>query len=53
MAAALAWVIAKDVLGHDIGDPNAYQPRGDMIVTTVKTRMVHASVRHLLPQSPA
>ena len=39
-------------LGHDIGDPNAYQPGGDMIVTTVKTRLVHASVRHLLPQSP-
>jgi hypothetical protein len=39
-------------LGHDIGDLNAYQPSGDMIVTAVKTRMVHAAVRHLLPQSP-
>ena len=39
-------------LGHDIGDPNAYQPDGDMIVTCVKTRMTHAAVRHLLPQSP-
>jgi endo-cleaving rubber dioxygenase len=39
-------------LGHDIGDLNAYDPSGDMIVTCVKTRMVHASVRHLLPQSP-
>ena len=39
-------------LGHDIGDLNAYQPGGDMIVTAVKTRLVHAAVRHLLPQSP-
>ncbi len=39
-------------LGHDIGDLNAYQPNGDMVVTAVKTRMVHAAVRHLLPQSP-
>ena len=39
-------------LGHDIGDMNAYKPDGDMIVTCVKTRMTHAAVRHLLPQSP-
>jgi endo-cleaving rubber dioxygenase len=39
-------------LGHDIGDLNAYEPDGDMVVTAVKTRMVHAAVRHLLPQSP-
>ena len=39
-------------LGHDIGDLNAYEPDGDMAVTAVKTRMVHAAVRHLLPQSP-
>jgi hypothetical protein len=39
-------------LGHDIGDVNAYKPDGDMIVTCVKTRMTHAAVRHLLPQSP-
>jgi endo-cleaving rubber dioxygenase len=39
-------------LGHDIGDLNAYKPDGDMAVTAVKTRMVHAAVRHLLPQSP-
>jgi endo-cleaving rubber dioxygenase len=39
-------------LGHDIGDVNAYRPDGDMIVTCVKTRMTHAAVRHLLPQSP-
>lgn len=39
-------------LGHDIGDLNAYKPDGDMIVTAVKTRLTHAAVRHLLPQSP-
>lgn len=39
-------------LGYDIGTLNAYQPGGQMIVTAVKTRLVHAAVRHLLPQSP-
>jgi endo-cleaving rubber dioxygenase len=39
-------------LGYDIGAHDAYQPEGSMIVTAVKTRMVHAAVRHLLPQSP-
>jgi hypothetical protein len=39
-------------LGHDIGDPNAFKPDGDMIVTCVKTRLTHAAVRHLLPRSP-
>ncbi|MEV6263525.1 oxygenase MpaB family protein [Streptomyces sp. NPDC051784] len=46
--------IAKTArLGYDIGDLDAYLPQGSMIVTAVKTRMVHAAVRHLLPQSPA
>jgi hypothetical protein len=40
-------------LGYDIGARNAYQPDGEMIVTCVKTRLVHAAVRHLLPQSPS
>ncbi|MGW0602169.1 oxygenase MpaB family protein [Streptomyces sp. NPDC002776] len=45
--------IAKTAkLGYDIGDLDAYQPQGSMIVTCVKTRLVHAAVRHLLPQSP-
>ncbi|MFH9469725.1 oxygenase MpaB family protein [Streptomyces clavifer] len=45
--------IAKTArLGYDIGDLDAYLPQGSMIVTAVKTRMVHAAVRHLLPQSP-
>ncbi|MET8149987.1 oxygenase MpaB family protein [Actinoplanes sp. NPDC049668] len=39
-------------LGYDIGSLNAYRPEGEMIVTSVKTRLVHAAVRHLLPQSP-
>ncbi|MGC4963066.1 oxygenase MpaB family protein [Gordonia sp. DT101] len=39
-------------LGYDIGSLNAYQPDGEMVVTCVKTRMAHAAVRHLLPQSP-
>ncbi len=39
-------------LGYDIGSVNAYLPDGEMIVTAVKTRLVHAAVRHLLPQSP-
>ncbi|MFG1613103.1 oxygenase MpaB family protein [Nonomuraea wenchangensis] len=39
-------------LGYDIGSNNAYRPDGEMIVTAVKTRLVHAAVRHLLPQSP-
>lgn len=39
-------------LGYDIGAENAYQPDGEMAVTAVKTRMKHAAIRHLLPQSP-
>ncbi|WAL68532.1 oxygenase MpaB family protein [Amycolatopsis cynarae] len=39
-------------LGYDLGTRNAFQPDGEMIVTCVKTRLVHAAVRHLLPQSP-
>ncbi|MGH1565246.1 oxygenase MpaB family protein [Mumia sp. DW29H23] len=45
--------IAKTAkLGYDIGDYHAYRPDGEMIVTCVKTRLTHAAVRHLLPQSP-
>ncbi|WP_320777121.1 oxygenase MpaB family protein [Streptomyces sp. CRN 30] len=45
--------IAKTAkLGYDVGDLDAYQPSGTMVVTCVKTRLVHAAVRHLLPQSP-
>ncbi|MBO0853667.1 MAG: DUF2236 domain-containing protein, partial [Nocardia sp.] len=45
--------IAKTAkFGYDIGTPNAYSPGGEMVVTCVKTRIIHASVRHLLPRSP-
>lgn len=39
-------------LGYDVGTENAFDPDGEMIVTCVKTRLVHAAVRHLLPKSP-
>ncbi|MFI8306348.1 oxygenase MpaB family protein [Streptomyces sp. NPDC085927] len=39
-------------LGYDVGDLYAYKPQGSMIATSVRTRLVHAAVRHLLPQSP-
>jgi hypothetical protein len=39
-------------LGYDVGSRNAYAPDGEMAITAVKTRLVHAAVRHLLPQSP-
>jgi hypothetical protein len=39
--------------GYDIGSLGAFhEPNGQMTVTAVKTRMAHAGVRHLLPQSP-
>ncbi|MFE0101562.1 oxygenase MpaB family protein [Streptomyces sp. NPDC059009] len=45
--------IAKTAkLGYDVGDLDAYRPEGSMVVTAVKTRLVHAAVRHLLPKSP-
>ncbi|MFB7719265.1 oxygenase MpaB family protein [Nocardia sp. NPDC056100] len=45
--------IAKTAkFGYDIGTANAYGAGGEMIVTCVKTRIIHASVRHLLPRSP-
>ncbi|HWU20680.1 MAG TPA: oxygenase MpaB family protein [Nocardioides sp.] len=44
--------IAKTAkLGYDIGAVDAYRPAGSMVVTAVKTRLVHAAVRTLLPQS--
>jgi endo-cleaving rubber dioxygenase len=39
-------------LGYDIMSPDAYLPAGEMGITAVKTRLVHAAVRHLLPRSP-
>ncbi|MCX6501707.1 MAG: oxygenase MpaB family protein [Microbacterium sp.] len=38
--------------GYDLGDVNAFDPSGQFVVTANKTRMVHATVRHILPKSP-
>lgn len=38
-------------LGYDIGTANAYRPDGEMIVTCVKTRLVHSAVRYLITSS--
>ncbi|GAB1510884.1 oxygenase MpaB family protein [Actinophytocola sp. KF-1] len=38
--------------GYDLSDMNAFEPSGQFVVTANKTRLVHAAVRHLLPQSP-
>ncbi|MFJ4617219.1 oxygenase MpaB family protein [Streptomyces sp. NPDC088812] len=45
-------VAKTSLLGFAVGDLNAYRPDGKVIVEAVKTRLVHAAVRHLLPQSP-
>lgn len=39
-------------LGYDVGSNGAFGPGGEMIVTCVKTRLAHAGVRNLLPDSP-
>jgi len=38
--------------GYDLSDINAFEPGGQFLVTSTKTRIVHAAVRHLLPKSP-
>jgi len=38
--------------GYDLSDRDAFEPSGQFLVTANKTRMVHAAVRHMLPQSP-
>ena len=45
-------VAKTSILGFAVGAPNAYRPDGNCIVNAVKTRLVHAAVRHLLPQNP-
>ncbi|WP_338595761.1 oxygenase MpaB family protein [Saccharopolyspora sp. SCSIO 74807] len=45
-------VAKTSILGFAVGDPNAYRPDGSVVVEAVKTRLVHAAVRHLLQQSP-
>lgn len=39
--------------GYDLSAPDAFLPTGSFVVTSNKTRLTHAAVRHLLPQSPA
>ncbi|THA71035.1 DUF2236 domain-containing protein [Streptomyces sp. A0958] len=38
--------------GYDLSQLGAFRPQGQFVVTANKTRVVHAAVRHLLPQSP-
>lgn len=38
--------------GYDLSELTAFEPNGQFVVTANKTRLVHAAVRHLLPQSP-
>ncbi|WP_239123403.1 oxygenase MpaB family protein [Rhizocola hellebori] len=45
-------VAKTSILGFAVGSLNAYRPDGNCIVNSVKTRLVHAGVRHLLQQSP-
>lgn len=37
--------------GYDLSAANAFQPGGSFVVTSNKTRLTHAAVRHLLPRS--
>ncbi|MEU4420233.1 oxygenase MpaB family protein [Actinoplanes sp. NPDC024001] len=37
--------------GYDLSAPDAFKPSGMFITTSNKTRLTHAAVRHLLPQS--
>jgi endo-cleaving rubber dioxygenase len=45
-------VAKTSILGFAVGALNAYRPDGNCAVNAVKTRLVHAAVRHLLQQSP-
>ncbi|MBN6038155.1 oxygenase MpaB family protein [Amycolatopsis sp. 195334CR] len=45
-------VAKTSILGFAVGALDAYRPEGSCIVEAVKTRLVHAAVRHLLQQSP-
>ncbi|MDI3387502.1 oxygenase MpaB family protein [Streptomyces sp. B-S-A8] len=38
--------------GYDLAQLRGFEPSGQFVVTANKTRLVHAAVRHLLPQSP-
>ncbi|MGW3349505.1 oxygenase MpaB family protein [Nonomuraea rubra] len=45
-------VAKTSIFGFAVGALNAYRPDGTCVVECVKTRLVHAAVRHLLQQSP-
>ncbi|MBK1787401.1 oxygenase MpaB family protein [Prauserella cavernicola] len=45
-------VAKTSIFGFSVGALNAYRPGGSCVVESVKTRLVHAAVRHLLQQSP-
>ncbi|MBG0829742.1 DUF2236 domain-containing protein [Planomonospora sp. ID67723] len=45
-------VAKTSILGFAVGSLNAYRPDGSCAVEAVKTRLVHAAVRHLLQKSP-
>ncbi|ONI75193.1 Latex clearing protein [Actinosynnema sp. ALI-1.44] len=45
-------VAKTSLFGFAVGSLNGYRPEGKAVVTSVKTRLVHAAVRHLLPRSP-
>jgi endo-cleaving rubber dioxygenase len=45
-------VAKTSILGFAVGALNAYRPDGTCLVNSVKTRLVHAAVRYLLPKSP-
>ncbi|MFG1944034.1 oxygenase MpaB family protein [Nonomuraea sp. NPDC048826] len=45
-------VAKTSILGFAVGSLNAYRPDGSCVVEAVKTRLVHAAVRHLLKQVP-
>jgi hypothetical protein len=45
-------VAKTSLFGFAVGSLDAYRPGGTCVVECVKTRLVHAAVRHLLRQSP-
>ncbi|WP_043622369.1 oxygenase MpaB family protein [Nonomuraea candida] len=45
-------VAKTSIFGFAVGALDAYRPGGSCVVECVKTRLVHAAVRHLLQQSP-
>ncbi|ASR34495.1 Latex clearing protein [Prauserella marina] len=45
-------VAKTSLFGFAVGSLDAYRPGGSCVIECVKTRLVHAAVRHLLQQSP-